>query len=178
MMLQWIHRRCILCTIGSSDVLGFAGPLDLFHLSRPRAPYVSLFSSFSPCEPPRSDSRSTARTPPPRQCSPLLAAAAASPLRRRSATARAQHQCSRATPAPRLHSPCHAHAAPVPPTRRHSPPPTVSLLSRILSYSELPPTRVHSSLILVPSTLGPSARKVFEELPLRLLRFLLDRFSD
>ena len=59
-------------------------------------------SFLPPREPPRSDYRSTARTPPPpRPCSPLLAAAAASPLRRRLRTAPPPHarRC-RASPAP------------------------------------------------------------------------------
>ena len=47
MTLRWIHRRCILCTIGSSDALGFAGPRTPFHLTRQRALRVSLTGPFS-----------------------------------------------------------------------------------------------------------------------------------
>jgi len=46
-LLRWLHRRSILCTIGSSDALGFAGPHTPFHLTCPWAPRVSLTVSFS-----------------------------------------------------------------------------------------------------------------------------------
>ena len=86
-LLRWLHRRSILCTIGSSDALGFAGPHTPFHLTCLWAPRVSLTVSFSfpnrnrplapvPCSPRR---RPYAAAPSPR---PRSAPCAAVPLRR------------------------------------------------------------------------------------------------
>ena len=148
-LLRWLHRHSILCTIGSSDALGFAGPRTPFHR------LLLLPKSKPPAHP-----RALLAAPP--------------PVRRRSEpapTLRALRRCSTLPPPQKL---CTASSAPRPCSTLlaahpratangllHTPP---ELLRALLHLPD--PHAQQLELKPILSTLIFGARQVFDRLSL------------
>ena len=159
-MHLYLHHRIFRC-------LGLAGPLVLFSLNPSAGPTRQLHSVFlppretaAPAPPPvrRRRARALHCKPP-----PLLLLCAASRARSHNRAPLLLRRCSAATLAP-------PYSAPTPPASRR-PRAAVILVQRRLHRCSSCSTPSHCTSLQakfeVPSTLCPSARQVFEELPLR-----------